>query len=239
MGIIPEDQPRFVSRRQNHAKGVRVQPRKISELRTSLRLSDIPLLIILMLVTAVLVSAQQSTIQTAVLNNPEVAYPVRFDISPPLRDMATEAPIQGGGEVELQVRRPKLQQLMASANHNGGKYSAELGSSVTPEPNGDSSLYQTVTIPSTSVSAGLHFYYWAACSDIVTNDWQEAQIQNSSGTKLAQVMKVCSNTQTWTHVYVNLFPYKGQTLLIYFNTHGNGNNKLAYMYLDDVQVYVK
>ena len=129
--------------------------------------------------------------------------------------------------------------VVTSAKHNTGTYSAQLGSSVTPEPNGDSWLYQAVTIPSSTTAASLNFSYWAACGDTVANDWQEAQIQNSTGTMLAQVMKVCSNTQTWTRVYFNLLPYKGQTLRIYFNVHGNGNNLLSYMFLDDVTVSIK
>jgi len=129
--------------------------------------------------------------------------------------------------------------VVTTARHNKGSYSARLGSSATPEPNGDSSLYQTVTIPSSTTAASLNFHYWGACADTVANDWQEAQIQGSTGTKLAQVMKVCSNTQTWTKVYFNLLPYKGRTIRIYFNDHGNGNGLLTYMYLDDVTVSVK
>jgi hypothetical protein len=129
--------------------------------------------------------------------------------------------------------------VVTSAKHNTGSYSALLGSSVTPEPNGDSWLYQTVTIPSSSTAASLNFAYWAACADTVANDWQEAQIQSATGTTLAQVMKVCSNTQTWTRVYFNLLPYKGQTIRIYFNDHGNGNGLLTYLYVDDVTVSVR
>ena len=129
--------------------------------------------------------------------------------------------------------------VATSAKHNMGSYSAQLGSSVTPEPNGDSWLYQTVTIPSSTTAGSLNFSYWGACSDTVANDWQEVQIQNASGGLLKQVMKVCNNSQTWTRVYFNLYPYRGQTLRIYFNNHGNGNNHLSYMYVDDVTVSIK
>jgi hypothetical protein len=129
--------------------------------------------------------------------------------------------------------------VVTTARHNTGSYSALLGSSTPPEPNGDSWLYQTVTIPSSTTAASLNFSYWGACADTVSNDWQEAQIQSSTGTTLAQVMKVCDNGQTWKRVYFNLLPYKGQTIRIYFNDHGNGNGLLTYMYLDDVTVSVK
>ena len=128
---------------------------------------------------------------------------------------------------------------VTSAQHHLGSYSAQLGSSNTPEPNGDSWLYQTVTLPSSTTAASLNFYYKGYCADTVANDWQEAQIQDASGGMLAQVMKVCDNSQTWTHIYFNLLPYKGQTIRIYLNNHGNGNNHLSYMYVDDVTVSIK
>ena len=67
------------------------------------------------------------------------------------------------------------------AHTTAGSFSAQLGASVAPEPVSDSAIYQTVTIPSTSVGASLNFYYWGSCADTVANDWQEVQIQNTSG----------------------------------------------------------
>ena len=126
-----------------------------------------------------------------------------------------------------------------SAAHHAGRFSAQLGSTTAPQQNGDSWLYQTVTIPSTSVGASLNFAYWPACADTITNAWQEVQIQNTSGVELAQVMKVCSNAQSWTRVYFNLLGYKGQTIRVLFNVHGSGDNNATFMYLDDATVSVK
>jgi hypothetical protein len=126
--------------------------------------------------------------------------------------------------------------VVVTGHTHVGTYSAQLGAIAPPEPNGDSSIYQTITIPSGATTATLNFYYWASCADTITNDWQEAQIQSSSGATLAQVMKVCSNTQTWTQVTYNVIAYKGQTIRLYFNVHENGNGNLTYMYLDDVGV---
>src|SRR5215472_863748 len=52
--------------------------------------------------------------QPAVLTNPDVHTAVHFDVSAPLRDMATQATSQPG-EVEHAVLHPKLQQLMQAA----------------------------------------------------------------------------------------------------------------------------
>ena len=53
---------------------------------------------------------------------------------------------------------------------------------------------------------------------------------------LAQIMKVASNSHTWTQKTFDLTPYKGQTIRIYFNVHQDGYGDLTYMYLDDVSV---
>jgi hypothetical protein len=122
---------------------------------------------------------------------------------------------------------------------HAGTYSAQLGASSGSEPNGDSSLYQTIAIPSTATKATLTFYYWPSTTDTITYDWQETQVQNTSGTTLAQIMKVASNTQTWTLVTYDLTSYKGQTIRVYFNDHQDGFGDLTYMYLDDVSVTVQ
>jgi bacillopeptidase F (M6 metalloprotease family) len=56
---------------------------------------------------------------------------------------------------------------------------------------------------------------------------------------LAQIFKVCSNAMAWTPVTYDLTSYKGQTIRIYFNDHGDGYGDLTYMYLDDVAVTVQ
>ena len=130
--------------------------------------------------------------------------------------------------------------FVVTGHAHSGKYSAQLGASSGSEPNGNSSLYQTITIPSTVTSATLTFWYWASTTTTTQYDWQEAQVQNSSGTVLAQIMKIGSNTHAWTQRIFNLTPYKGQTIRIYFNDHQDGRKgNLTYMYLDDVSVVAK
>jgi kumamolisin len=114
-----------------------------------------------------------------------------------------------------------------------------VGASSGAEPNGNSSIYQTITIPSTATSATLTFWYWPSTTDTITYDWQEAQVQNSSGALLAQIMRVCSNAHAWTQVTYNLIAYRGQTIRIYFNTRQDGYGDLTYMYLDDVTVTIR
>jgi hypothetical protein len=128
---------------------------------------------------------------------------------------------------------------ISTAQKHSGTYSALDGASSGGEPNGDDFLYQTITIPNTATKATLTFWYWPATTDTITYDWQEAQVQNTSGATLAQIMKVCSNAQAWTQVTYDLTTYKGQTIRIYFNDHQDGYGDLTYMYVDDVSVTVQ
>jgi hypothetical protein len=128
---------------------------------------------------------------------------------------------------------------ISTVQKHSGLYSALDGASTGSEPNGDDFLYQTITIPSSATKATLTFWYWPSTTDTITYDWQEAQVQNTAGTTLAQIMKVCSNTQAWTQVTYDLTSYKGQTIRIYFNDHQDGFGDLTYMYVDDVAVTVQ
>jgi hypothetical protein len=128
---------------------------------------------------------------------------------------------------------------ISTLQKHSGTYSVLDGASSGSEPNGDDSLYQTITIPSTATKATLTFWYWPSTTDTITYDWQEAQVQNTAGTTLAQIMKVCSNAHAWTQVTYDLTSYKGQTIRIYFNDHQDGFGDLTYMYLDDISVNVQ
>ncbi len=119
---------------------------------------------------------------------------------------------------------------------HSGAFSAQLGASGLPEPNGDSWIYQTITVPSTMQSPTLNFWYWPWNEDTIDHDWQEAQIRDTNGNTLAQIFKVASNSQAWTSASFDLTPYKGQTIQLYFNAHGDGFGDLTYMYLDDISI---
>ena len=70
---------------------------------------------LLALMLAVLTSAQETAAQPAALTSPDVNYPLHFDISRPLRDMATEVSSPAGAHVAPPVRYPKLQLLKEAA----------------------------------------------------------------------------------------------------------------------------
>jgi len=119
---------------------------------------------------------------------------------------------------------------------HSGSFSAQLGATGLPEPNGDSWMYQTVTVPGSMQTPTLSFWYWPWTNDTLQYDWQEAQIRDTSGNIRAQVFKTASNAQSWTQITFDLTPYKGQTVQIYFNSHEDGYGNPTYMYVDDVSI---
>jgi len=103
-----------------------------------------------------------------------------------------------------------------------------------------SSVCQAVTIPEDATRATLSFWYYPLSQDALRYDWQRAITYDHAWVVLDWAMpKVCSDSQTWTHHTFDLTPYKGQTIIVYFNVYndGIGNRKTA-MYLDDVLIQV-
>ena len=103
--------------------------------------ASIAAVFLLALIPAVAVSAEKSPAQPQVLTNPDVNSPVHFDISRPLRDMATEVSVQQGAHQAPPVRYPKAQLLLDNAQRNQAIEDGAL---------------QTQTLPPVSATIGLN-----------------------------------------------------------------------------------
>jgi kumamolisin len=126
---------------------------------------------------------------------------------------------------------------ITKAEPHTGSYSALLGQTAAPEVDGNSEIYQTITIPSTATKGTLTFWYWPGTDDTITYAYQEVLVQNTSGTTLATILKVASNAKSWQEVTYNLSSYAGQTIRLLFAVHGNGYSRdYIYMYVDDISV---
>jgi hypothetical protein len=135
------------------------------------------------------------------------------------------------------VKVPIDSTARAHTGANSMRLGATTGSGTT-EPNGDSSAYQSVTIPAGVTAATLTFWYSTATTDTIQFDWQEARILDSSGNTLATIFKIAANNSAWTQQTFDLKPYAGKTIRIYFNCHGDGATDPTTLYIDDVSVKV-
>jgi len=122
--------------------------------------------------------------------------------------------------------------VVTPAAHSGA-YSAQLGSSSAY--NGNSTLTQTVTIP--SGNSRLTFWYQPHCPDTLTYDQIQAQIRSTAGATLATLLNVCSNSGAWTSVTYDTSSFAGQTVVLWFNDHDdNWPSDPTYSLLDDVAI---
>src|SRR5205823_7541277 len=105
----------------------------------------------------------------------------------------------------------------------------------TSAVDGDSTLTQTVAIP--SGSSQLTFWYQPHCPDNINYDQIQAQLHSTSGATLATVMNVCSNSGAWTQVSFDTSAYAGQNVVLCFNDHDDGYaTDPTYFLLDDVDI---
>jgi len=75
------------------------------------------------------------------------------------------------------------------------------------------------------------------CGEI---DWQEMLLLDSSYRLLSGgvVLRQVQNDGAWHQVTYDLSPYKGMTVVLYFNVINDGNGRRSWMYVDDVSVNV-
>lgn len=115
--------------------------------------------------------------------------------------------------------------------HHSGSFSAQAGDASGPEPFGDSSFYQQITVP--GGGGALTFWTKKFTTDSITFDWQDAYITDSTGNILTTIFHVCE-TSGWTQWSVDLGPYAGQTIRIKFLVHQDGFGDDTSMWVDDV-----
>lgn len=125
-----------------------------------------------------------------------------------------------------------------STNHpHTGSYSGRMGStnSNAGEPNGDSGICQLIAIPASGHLTA--YVYRISDESDTTYAWQEADLLNSSGTRVVQFYKTVSNVAGWVQISANLSAYAGQSLYLYFGVHGDGYPYLyTWQYVDDVSI---
>ncbi len=104
-----------------------------------------------------------------------------------------------------------------------------------------SSIRQAIHIPFDADSATLSFWYWPATEEISNRDWQGAWIYDAelNNPPLAEVLKIKSNAQTWLYHDMDLAPFRGQTITLYFTAINDGHAfRRTWWYVDDVSVEV-
>ena len=103
-----------------------------------------------------------------------------------------------------------------------------------------SSIRQLVTLPFTT--GRLELRWWKLLrteQQGAAGQFADRQdlILLSSGLQPIQILRrELRNDNVWVQDVVDLTPYRGQSLYIYFNAYNDGNNSRTWMYLDDVRL---
>jgi hypothetical protein len=120
---------------------------------------------------------------------------------------------------------------IVSSGAHSGSYAADVGS--TSPFVGQSSLFQTVTIPAGSSS--LTFWYQPHCTDTLANDQIRVTIRDAAtGNLLATPLNLCSNSGAWTQVSVNTSTWAGVSVVLRFNVFDDGNAATTHALFDDI-----
>lgn len=131
-----------------------------------------------------------------------------------------------------------------------GIYAAQVGN--TTAYTGTSSMYQYITIPSTGTTV-LSFWYKLFGTDVIANDWYQAQIRDTGQVTLIadlfaqqagdhagvglNSIYYTTTTANWTNIIMDMTQYAGQTLTLFFAAHDDGGSFPSYMVLDDIGVF--
>ncbi len=103
------------------------------------------------------------------------------------------------------------------------------------EPNGDTGLCQSVTIPA---GGSLDFWVYQLSNEGgTTYAWQEADLLDSSGTRVVQFYQTSTNNASWVHKTYSISAYAGGTYYLYIGVHGDGyTGAYTQQYVDDVNI---
>lgn len=115
---------------------------------------------------------------------------------------------------------------------HSGSYAARLGT--TTPTNGDSSIAQTFTAPSSGGT--LSFWYYVVCPDSVRYDWATAKLRdNTTGTTRTVLSKTCVGNSGWTKVTASLTAGHSYTITL-ISHDDNWPGDPTYTFYDDVSV---
>jgi hypothetical protein len=123
--------------------------------------------------------------------------------------------------------------VIAGAAHSGN-FGAQLGA--TTATNGDSSISQTFTMPSSSPA--LSFWYNNHCPDTLQFDWATATLtDNVTSVTTTLLAKTCAASATWTQVNYNASANAGHSVTLTLTSHDdNFGSDPTFTWYDDVVV---
>jgi PKD repeat protein len=158
-----------------------------------------------------------------------------------------ELVVNGGFETDAAWQfdsAPELGSYTDAAFHSGQR-SVKLG--ILPPARmeyGYAIVSQMITIPVSSGSATLSFWYWPRREDgsvPLTQNRQFIRVLDSHGTLLESLLEASEDLPGWQSAQFDVSQYAGQTISIQFGVFNDGDalhSKRTAMYVDDVSLFI-
>ncbi len=118
-----------------------------------------------------------------------------------------------------------------------GLRSVMLGNRPLPDAVSYSSVRQETVIPPDAQTAFIRFWYWAQSDDTDGGDRQQLSLLDPvTYIRIRDLWRPSPprNEQSWRLEEFDLTPYRGYSILVYFNVYNDGDGKRTVMFLDDV-----
>ena len=137
--------------------------------------------------------------------------------------------------------------VVVGDNPHGGLRAARLGNPPGPGSRNVvsySSVRQLITLPATAGSAKISWWHRSLSQepDLATpSRWQDRQefvLLDPALRTVAVPYRVRRNRDVWEREEIDLTPYLGRTVYIYFNAFNDGNGLRTWMFLDDVALTI-
>ncbi len=170
------------------------------------------------------------------------ATPTRTPLPPLPPGTCTELLSDGGFE-SLGVgwtrgRTPDYAALVGSSLVHSGNVAVRLGNVDQPDRFSYSSVRQTVTLPYGVDVIRLSFWHNLRSEDVGTErDRQEVILLDPMTSVTVSVLwRVTRDDRVWQAEVLDLTPFQGRILVLYFNVRNDGDGRRTAMYLDDVSL---
>lgn len=163
--------------------------------------------------------------------------------SPTPSSYCNELLMNGGFETDeaWQFYRTPLWPTYVGSPHpvRSGARSVMLGNLTLPDALSYSSVRQDVFIPPDAQTARIEFWYWARADNPNDSDRQQFMLLDPvTYARIADLWRPrpLHDERQWQREVIDLTPYRGQWVLLYFNVFNNGNGQRTIMFLDDVSL---
>lgn len=161
-------------------------------------------------------------------------YTRRMAITPYVTNVVTNPGFESGAVNNGWFQCGNVNASVTTSHPHGGYYDEKSGNG-TSEPNGDTGVCQSVTIPS---SGQLSVWLYQLSNEGSTAyAYQEADLLDAYGNVVDNLYTSSNNYAGWVNKKFDLSAYAGGTYYLYFGVHGDG---YAYLYtqqfVDDVSL---